>query len=289
MPRYRINLLGGFELVSPTGEIVEIPSQKGRILLAYLALHADRAIGRDALSVLLWEDSEPQSAKTNLRQVLSRIRKALPSAEADLLWASDDAIALNRDSVRVDVRIFEQRIARDSNGSLQQAIELYRGEFLAGMVTGGHRTEDWLDGCRARLREMACDGLQRLSEEARVAGDLTQAVHHARALLALDRVREDAHRLLMRAFDQQGRAASALRQYQNCADILERDLGVAPEAETRELYKAIRTRRRYGAAPLAPAVIVPPDIEVRTAKAPVFRHMASLVFSCARKTSFLTA
>ncbi len=260
MPRYRLNLLGGFGLISPTGENIEIPSQKGRFLLAYLALNGDRAIGRDALSVLLWEDSEAHSARTNLRQVLSRIRKALPDADGDLLRASDDAIALNGDRVTVDVRQFEARVAEATNASLQTAVELYRGAFLAGMVSGGHRSEDWLDGCRAQLQEVVCDGLQRLSEAALVTGDLNGAVRHARGLLTLDPVREDAHRLLMRAFVEQGRAASALRQYQQCADILDRELGVTPETETVELHKSIRLHRRYGAASEKGADIEPTKI-----------------------------
>jgi hypothetical protein len=37
-------------------------------------------------------------------------------------------------------------------------------------------------------------------------------------------------------FARQGRRGAALRQFEICVDVLERELGVAPEAETRRLY-----------------------------------------------------
>src|SRR5262249_48453448 len=43
----------------------------------------------------------------------------------------------------------------------------------------------------------------------------------------------------MRLYTRQGRHAAALRQYQLCVDILQRELGVEPESETKDLFRRI--------------------------------------------------
>src|SRR5205823_203330 len=52
-----------------------------------------------------------------------------------------------------------------------------------------------------------------------------------------------AHRTLMRLYVRQGRPAQALKQYQVCTEVLRRELGVDPEAETKRLYQNIRQVR----------------------------------------------
>lgn len=48
----------------------------------------------------------------------------------------------------------------------------------------------------------------------------------------------------MRFYVRQGRYAAALKQYQTCRSVLERELGVLPEPETEALLREIRERRR---------------------------------------------
>lgn len=48
----------------------------------------------------------------------------------------------------------------------------------------------------------------------------------------------------MRLYARQGRRAAALRQYQVCVGVLQRELGTEPEAETKQLYREILQRRR---------------------------------------------
>ena len=74
-------------------------------------------------------------------------------------------------------------------------------------------------------------------------GAVEQAIETAQRLLSFDALREDAHRALMRLYAEHGQRGRALRQYQLCCDILERELGVQPEAETERLYDNIREQR----------------------------------------------
>ena len=69
------------------------------------------------------------------------------------------------------------------------------------------------------------------------------AIGTALRFLALDATQEVAHRALMRLYAQRGRRVAALRQYQTCVAVLQRELGTEPEAETRQLYQDLVRRR----------------------------------------------
>jgi hypothetical protein len=76
-------------------------------------------------------------------------------------------------------------------------------------------------------------------------------------LLSLDPLQEAVQRTLMRLYVRQGRRGLALRQYQVCVDVLQHELGVEPEASTRQLYQEI-LEASSGAHPAAPAA--PPSV-----------------------------
>ena len=100
------------------------------------------------------------------------------------------------------------------------------------------------DAERERLRELALDALAKfLAHQQRPGVRGEAAVQTALRLIALDPLQETVHRTLMRLYARLGRRAAALRQYQLCVSVLQRELGVEPEADTRELYQEILRRR----------------------------------------------
>ncbi len=109
---------------------------------------------------------------------------------------------------------------------------------------------------------------------------LEPAIRTALRLVALDLLQEVAHRALMRLYARAGRRGAALRQYQECVSVVQRELGAEPEAETRQLYQSIlrrgfqevaRAGRARGDAPGATPGTLGGD--VREAEAPLMgRH-----------------
>lgn len=55
-------------------------------------------------------------------------------------------------------------------------------------------------------------------------------------ILAIDPVDESAHRALMSIYARKHRYGLAVRQYQICREVLDRELNVEPELETRQLH-----------------------------------------------------
>jgi DNA-binding SARP family transcriptional activator len=241
-----------------SGEAVRLPTRKAQALLAYLAVHPGQSHPRAKLATLLWGDAPDEQANHRLRQALFEIRKALPATRPRCLVADARSLALNAAAVEVDVAAFEKLVTRATPAALAQAATLYRGELLDGLGVKEPGFEDWLVVERERLRELALNALGKLLVHHVETGPDERAIQTALRLLALDPLREDAHRGLMRLFARQGRRGAALRQYQVCLSVLGRELGVEPESETKRLYQEIlRTAspRAAAAAPAAPAAV----------------------------------
>src|SRR5437764_3420717 len=79
-----IHLLGGFSLVCGDTPITSIEWPRLQSLLTYLVLHRHSRQSRTHLASLLWPDSPETQAHTNLRTLLTRLRHALPNADAFL-------------------------------------------------------------------------------------------------------------------------------------------------------------------------------------------------------------
>jgi DNA-binding SARP family transcriptional activator len=245
MAPLQLTLLGGFRARIGTGPTLALPTKKGQALLAYLALPAGRAHPRDKLATLLWGDSPEAAARTSLRQALFALRRALPPGG---IRADGAAVALDPAAVEVDVAAFQRGIAEGTPAALEAALPAYRGDLLAGLsVEGAAGFEEWLLGERERLRELALDGLAKLLAHQRAAGETEAAIQTGLTLLTLDPLQEPVHRTLMRLYRDAGRRGAALRQYQQCVEILQRELGIEPEAETKQLYQEI-LRQRPGPA-----------------------------------------
>ena len=76
-----LRLLGGFRLVYGGEPVAGIDSPRLQSLVAYLALHRDLPQPRRQLAYLLWPDSSEAQARTNLRNLLHHLRRALPEAD----------------------------------------------------------------------------------------------------------------------------------------------------------------------------------------------------------------
>ena len=77
----RIGLLGELEVRGDDGAEVAVTGAKLRALLAVLALHAGRAVPTDVLVDALWGEDPPPAVRNGLQALVSKLRRALGSAE----------------------------------------------------------------------------------------------------------------------------------------------------------------------------------------------------------------
>jgi DNA-binding SARP family transcriptional activator len=253
MALVRLALLGGFQARAADGAEgapPPAPTRKAEALLAYLALQRGTPVRRDALAKLLWGRHAAAHARNSLRQALTALRRALGDAAGALADAERDAVALDPAAVEVDALEFERLAASANPADLHRAMELYRGELLAGFdALPAPGFAEWRAREAARLRGIAVAALLRLlAHEEAVAPDGAEAV--ARRLLELDPAQEPAHRALMRRYAAMGQPVLAQQQYEACRELLQSRLGTAPSPETEALREALLVGRSAPAATL---------------------------------------
>lgn len=247
--------LFGSPQISRGGELVAVDTRKAIAVVAYLALAAG-SVSRDVLSFLFWPESDQTRARGALRRTLTSVRAAIGP---DALVADRESVRLVRDSVVIDVLEFEELVARATGVSIATAATIYRGDLLDGFyVRGCPQFEDWQRTESARLRREADGVFASLVEDAARRGDHAAAIDAAQRRLDLDRLNEDAHRMVIAAEARAGHRNRAIDRYREAVRVLEDELGVAPLDETTALYEAVRKgdtpdpprspRRRSGTA-----------------------------------------
>jgi len=143
-------------------------------------------------------------------------------------------------------------------------VALYRRDFLDGFY------DDWIINERYRLEMLFIEALARLMVGHEAQGGHDAALTTALRLLHHDPLREDAHRVAMRAYCRLGQRNVALEQYLRCREIVQEELGTEPMVETTELYQAILEGRfAVGHAPDVLPAQVPAAIPVALGRSPL--------------------
>ena len=233
---YRLALLGRFALTGPGGGI-GLSSKKAAGLLAFLACTAPKEQRRETLTDLLWGSHFEAQARQNLRQALYVIRRALGQGA---IVSAGQLVSLKAGAVDCDVQRFEALIRDGSRDALTAATEAYKDTFLLDLDFPQDAWAEWLTGERQRLQQLMLDALVRLGELELTSGGSEAAIEAAHRAIAGNEVREDAHRLLMRALTAAGRRTDALRHYEKLAAVLRRELDVEPDTDTKALARDLR-------------------------------------------------
>lgn len=229
-----IQLLGNFRLVYDDQPVTSIEAPRLQALLAYLLLHRDAPQSRQHIAFLLYPDSSEAQARTNLRNQMHYLRKALPAADRFLI-ADAQTLQWNSDApFTLDVDDFENSVAHaSSSATLREAVNLYRDELLPGCY------DDWILPEREQLRQKFVETLERLILLLENQRDFHTAVSFTERLLRQDPLREETYRHLMRLYVLSGDSAGARRVYQTCVAVLKRELDAEPSRETRAEFERL--------------------------------------------------
>jgi DNA-binding SARP family transcriptional activator/predicted ATPase len=255
MARLAIRLLGALQVTLDGAPLTGFESDKERALLAYLAEESQQPHRREKLAGLLWPEHDERAARNNLRRVLSNLRRLL----GDRAQVGPPCLLVTRQTLRFnpdnDAWVDSQTFARllDPPGAqLEEAIHLYRGDFLEGFsIADSPACEEWIVLCRERYQRLMMKTLHRLVEEYERLGRYEHALELAWKQVDLEPWWEEAQRQLIRLLALSGRRSEALVQYAHCRRLLAKELDVPPSAETTRLYEQIRDETLTGSLPAA--------------------------------------
>lgn len=229
-----VYLLGRFQ-VKVDGEIIAtLNHSRLQELLAYLLLWQGKPIARQKLAFLFWPDSAEEQARTNLRNLLYRLRSALPTLtqflktdELNVQWDAGLPCFLDVAEFEAAIRRSESAPKLDQAEILEQALEVYEGDLLPECYS------DWLLAERERLNQAFLSALVRLAELYEEQRAYPKAIHTVQRLLRIDPLNENAYATLMRLHSIAGNRGQAVHVYHSCAEVLERELGVEPNPAIR--------------------------------------------------------
>src|SRR5437763_470817 len=260
----RINLFGNLRISIAGNPVTSLNSNRLQSLIAYLILHGDAPQPRERLAFLLWPASSESQARTNLRQLLHHLKRALP-AESSVLVINNFAVRWRQDAAcAIDVVDFQAAVAAADSArlendrareiqSLTTAAQLYEDDLLPGLY------DDWLTPLRDDYRRRICDVLQRLATIFEEQQEYAAAIPWAERLVALDSLREAHHQLLIRLHAANHDRSSALPAYHQCMRLLRREMGVEPGPATVGLFESIL--KSEAASPPGGAVKSAPQLQ----------------------------
>jgi len=244
-----ISLFGRIHIAPPRSSRPVEVSQSSKLLLSYLLFQTNRLCSREQLMEIFWGSHSPVRARKCLNTAVWRLRRQLEPDGIDrgayLVTSDADGIGFNWDSgYWLDIEAFEKRVTPILHKPpdvtepqdvqvMEQALILYQGEVLPGVY------EDWALCERERLRRLYLNSLAHLMRYHAHCKEYEKSVTYGHRILALDPLREEIHRAIMRSYMQSGRRSRAIRQYERCRTILAQELGVGPMAETQELHRRI--------------------------------------------------
>jgi len=272
----RIKLFGNLLISFEGRPVTAINTNRLQSLIAYLILHGEAPQPRERLAFLLWPASSESQARTNLRQLIHHLKRALP-AECNMLETTHFDVRWREDATcAIDLSEFQRAIAEATSARMEKnaareiealttAAQLYEDDLLPGLY------DEWLAPIRDDYRRRVSDALQRLATLFEQRLEFAAAIACAERLVALDSASESHYQLLIRLHAANQDRASALRTYHQCLRVLRREMGVEPSPATVQMFERI-----LKAPPEPGASTVPrPDSKLQKVRALIGRTQES--------------
>lgn len=240
-----LRMLGSLEL-EIDGAPVDPGGPKQRALLSYLVLHEGEPVSLAALVEAVWGDGAPDGSIRSLRTYASNLRRLLGGAAR--ISGEQGAYRLDMVSLETDVETFRRRVREASEVaepkqrslSLESALDLWRGPFLAGV------DRPWVQEASSTFDREHRQAVVEWAEATIAAGHPSRVITTIERAISDHPYDEQLCGLLMRALYQVGRQSDALAVYRRLRVRLGDDLGLEPGPELRRLEKQILLHEAAG-------------------------------------------
>ncbi|MEA3642403.1 MAG: response regulator [Lamprobacter sp.] len=232
----RITTFGGLQVQTPNGPLTW-HSSKTRELFAWLLHHHGTPINREQLLDALHPDAAFSRAESRFYNDSYHIRKSLESADVG------ECIRLTKLGLELSADVFWDKAhfghlvslaarQQDPLPSLEQAIDLYQGDYLADAQWL------WADPFRERLRLQYQAALLSAATEHQRRGQSQQAEILLLTAREQDPFNEQAVIHLVELYLQDNRRPHALSLYHGYAQLLADELQAEPGSKLRALITA---------------------------------------------------
>lgn len=221
--------------------------RKSGVLFRFLLIQPNRTASREMIMDALWPDLDPKTAADTLYQSTSTLRRGLEPDLPDkfpsryLSFEGEKVILKLPLGSYTDFNHFEMDIPAAIKNrkmeELQQLIALHEGELFPM-----DRYVEWVGERRNRLEALYLQGLNQLGALYLISQDYYQGLEASQKMLKIDPWNEDAVLMGMQAYLGLNNAPRALILYEEFRKSLEKELGIKPRPDIRELADEIVSR-----------------------------------------------
>ena len=207
--------------VLQNGHLLVVPEGCKR-LLAFVALQRGR-VDRRLAAGSLWPDGSEDRASGNLRTTLWRLRGA-----GITVLESDKLSVFLRERTTTDLDALCEWADRLIAGTATE-VDMHVPEWtttVAELLPGWY--DEWVIFERERIRQRMLHALEVLSRLLRIDGRYGEAIDAAMDAVAVEPLRESAHRVLAEAHLAEGNYVEAKRAFLRYREIARRELGIEP-------------------------------------------------------------
>ncbi|HSM23383.1 MAG TPA: BTAD domain-containing putative transcriptional regulator [Anaerolineaceae bacterium] len=238
-----VHSLGVFEVWRGENRIrsVEWQRDKARKLFQLLLIYRHEWLHRDQIIDRLWPDLPQDAAIRDFKVALNALNKALEPTRPKgvnpfFIVRNENLYHINSQAkIWWDVEHFEELAEKNDLDSLEEALSMYRGEFLTDNLY-----EEWANNKREQLKQTVIMVIEKLSNLYLEDGDFDQVIRVSELLLKVDPSWEPAYRNLMLGYAGKENQAQIIAVYQRMKKVLSEELGANPSDTTEKLFISLK-------------------------------------------------
>lgn len=221
----------------------ELGGPKPRQILELLLLNLGVPVSKYRLIDILWAGQAPPEALPTLESYVSVLRRHLqPGRGKDgPLRTVTGGYMLDKSLVDLDLDRFEALVRRAESAVPQHALVLLQEALglASAPLLGDELVPSWAEAERTRHAARVFHA-RILAAESALALDKSQlAATWARQAVADDPLSEQAWTALVRGLERSGKPTEALRAFEQCRRIMDREMGCAPGPALRSIYASL--------------------------------------------------
>ena len=255
LPGIRIETLGQFKILC-NNKVLDNKAFEGArpvLLLKSIVLHGSKDIPKEILIDDLWPDATAKAGDKNFKINLHRLRKAIEpnpkkefgysyiSQKAGLISLDPELISLDADEfISLGVKAAEHERNNRFETALQfydRAVGIYKGDYFAE-----EPYREWIFRKRNLFKARYMEILQKKAMLHEELNQIDKAIETWNLVLGADPFFESAYQNLMILYADSGRKNRAMRVFQDCQSILNKDLGTKPDQQTLNIFNKIKSR-----------------------------------------------
>lgn len=232
---------GGFEISKEQQSPIRFPTAKAEELFAYMLVHRNTTISKWTICDRLWPDIlSPENVKHKLHVTMHRMKKTLLEGGIEVRISSPKGYYRMECEETCDYILFEQAVAGTLNAdqgnseALIKALGLYKGPLFA------NRDYPWCEEERERMFRYFAGASKRSAKWYLDRKEYQQASEVLLSLVFYDPVDEEAHKMLLRIYQELRDRSSFLTHYEKVKKIFREELGTAPPEALRSMAENLR-------------------------------------------------